>query len=121
MIKGIGIDMCDVEKMRKAVSRTGFAEKVFSEREILYAQGKANEAEHLAAAFAAKEALAKAGGWGLAKIGLSSCEVVRCDTGPTFNFSDDLRFLLDERGVKNVFLSITHESGMAAAVVVMEG
>ncbi len=67
MIRGIGIDLCDIERMKKAVAREGFVKRLFSEGEIAYAKDKADAASHYAAAFAAKEALAKAGGWGLGR------------------------------------------------------
>ena len=121
MIKGIGIDLCDIERMKKAAARAGFIERQFSKNEIAYAGDRADAALHYAAAFAAKEALAKAGGWGLGKMGLDACEVIRTEKGPIFNFSADFQSRLDEEGINQVFLSISHESGMAAAMVVLEG
>ena len=121
MIRGIGIDLCDIERMKKAVAREGFVKRLFSEGEIAYAKDKADAASHYAAAFAAKEALAEAGGWGLGKMGLDSCEVVRTERGPVFNFSADFQRRLEEEGIIRVFLSLSHESGMAAAMVVLEG
>ncbi|MCQ4763447.1 holo-ACP synthase [Cloacibacillus evryensis] len=121
MIKGIGIDLCDIERMKKAAARAGFIERLFSKNEIAYAGDRADAALHYAAAFAAKEALAKAGGWGLGKMGLDACEVIRTEKGPIFNFSADFQSRLDEEGINQVFLSISHESGMAAAMVVLEG
>ncbi|MCF0247456.1 MAG: 4'-phosphopantetheinyl transferase superfamily protein, partial [Synergistes sp.] len=78
-------------------------------------------ASHFAAAFAAKEALAKAGGWGIGNMGLGACEVVRTEKGPRFLFADEFQKRLDEAGITSVFLSITHDAGVAAAVVVLEG
>lgn len=121
MVLGIGVDLCDIARMRNAVARDGFAARVFSDGEIKYAEGKSDAAAHYAAAFAAKEALAKAGGWGLSSMGLDSCEVVRTERGPRFDFSEKFRLRLDSEGIKNVFLSISHESGMAVAMVVLEG
>ncbi len=121
MILGIGVDLCDIARMKKAVSRAGFAARVFSAAEIEYADGHGDPASHYAAAFAAKEALAKAGGWGLGAMGLDSCEVVRTEQGPRFSFSEEFKVRLENRGIKNVFLSISHESGMAVAMVVLEG
>ena len=121
MIRGIGIDLCDIERMRKMLERGAFAKRVFSAEEIEYAGKGGLAAAHFAAAFAAREALAKAGGWGLASIGLDACIVRRTESGPVFVFSEAFKRRLEERGVKNVFLSITHEAGVAAAVVVLEG
>ena len=121
MVIGIGVDLCDIARMKKAVEREGFTRRVFSEAEIEYAEEHGDPAAHYAAAFAAKEALAKAGGWGLWNMGVESCEVVRTSRGPRFHFSDDLKARLAAEGIQKVFLSISHESGMAVAMVVLEG
>ena len=121
MILGIGVDLCDIGRMKKAVAREGFAVRVFSKVEIEYAEGRGDPAAHYAAAFAAKEALAKAGGWGLGAMGLDSCEVVRTERGPRFDFSEAFKKRLEDEGIKKVFLSISHEAGMAVAMVVLEG
>lgn len=121
MILGVGVDLCGIARMRKAVSRGGFVSRVFSKGEIEYAEGHGDPAVHYAAAFAAREALAKAGGWGLWGMGLSSCEVVRTARGPRFDFDASFKEQLEKAGVREVFLSISHESGMAVAMVVLEG
>jgi len=120
VICGIGIDLCDIERMKKALAQRGFCERVFSPEEIAYANSKAEPAAHFASAFAAREALAKAGGWGLAALGLKFCSVSRTETGPKFIFSDDFSIRLKQTGVSSVFLSLTHDGGAAAAVVVLE-
>ena len=101
MIRGIGIDLCDIERMRKMLDRGTFAKRVFSAEEIEYAGKGSLAAAHFAAAFAAR--------------------VRRTESGPVFVFSEAFNRRLEDRGVKNVFLSITHEAGVAAAVVVLEG
>ena len=121
MVLGIGVDLCDIGRMKKAVAREGFAVRVFSKGEIEYAEGHGDPAAHYAAAFAAKEALAKAGGWGLGAMGLDSCEVGRTERGPRFDFSEAFKKRLEDEGIKKVFLSISHEAGMAVAMVVLEG
>lgn len=113
--------MCSTDRMEKAVSRAGFIERIFSSEEIGYAEKTACPAEHFAAAFAAREALSKAGGWGIFALGFSSASVTRTDHGPEFVFSDDFAAKLSKENITSVFLSITHEGGMAAAMVVLEG
>lgn len=121
MIKGIGVDLCGIERMRKAVERHGFKERVFSDQEISYAEGKADPASHYAASFAAKEALAKALGWGLGSMGVDSCSVVRTAAGPCFEFTGEMQGRLEKAGIGCVFLSLSHDGGMAVAMVVLEG
>ena len=120
MIRGIGIDICDISRMRKAVSREGFCRRVFSEGEIAYAESKADPAAHYAAAFAAREALSKATGWGIAGLGLNSCSIERTPSGPRFVFDEEALSKFSKEGIDNVFLSISHEAGIAVAVVILE-
>jgi len=114
LIKGIGTDLCSISRMKQAISRKGFKERVFSAEEISYAQSFACPEEHFAAAFAAREALGKALGTGLAKT--MSVSVRRTDTGPQFVFVQEIL----PKGTK-VFLSISHEEDFAIAFVVIEG
>jgi len=67
MIKGIGIDMIEPERVATRIKKKkGFRELVFSKNEIAYCEKKTNKFEHYAARFAAKEAFFKAigTGWG---------------------------------------------------------
>ena len=72
MIVGSGVDLCEVPRIENAIARHGqrFIERIFTEREIAYAESKANRFERYAARFAAKEAAMKAlGGGGTAGSG----------------------------------------------------
>ena len=120
MIRGIGIDVCDISRMRKALSREGFCSRIFSPEEITYAETKADPAVHYAAAFAAREALSKATGWGIAGLGIKTCSIERTSTGPMFVFDEKTTDRFSQEGIDNVFLSISHEAGIAVAVVVLE-
>jgi len=120
MISGIGVDLCDIGRMRKALEQKGFREKVFSEEEIAYAESKADPAKHYASAFAAREALAKATGLGVARMGLNSCSIQRTVKGPVFVFTDIFTEKLKTAGIGNVFLSLSHDSDIAVAMVVTE-
>ncbi|MEG1501783.1 MAG: holo-ACP synthase [Synergistaceae bacterium] len=120
MISGIGVDLCDINRIRKAVARPGFKEKVFSKEEIKYAENSNDSAKHYAAAFASREAIAKATGWGLFKQGICACSIIRTENGPHFVFNSEFQKKLKMEKIKNVFLSISHESGLAIAMVVLE-
>lgn len=67
MVIGIGIDIIEIERIQKSVEKFGdlFLNKVFTPLELEYSTSKANKYQHLAARFAAKEAVAKAlaSGW----------------------------------------------------------
>ena len=62
MIYGIGIDIIEIERIRESIDRYGdkFLNKVFTQKEIDYSNKKTYKYQHLAARFAAKEAVAKA-------------------------------------------------------------
>ena len=64
MIKGIGIDMVEIGRFQKAVERwnEAFLNRIFTEREVQYSMQRRFPYQHLAARFAAKEAVIKAYG-----------------------------------------------------------
>jgi holo-[acyl-carrier protein] synthase len=119
-IIGIGVDLCEIERIERAAERPSFVSYVFSEEEIGYAQAHKRPAVHFASCFAAKEALAKAGGWGLAAMGVRSCSITRTKNGPKFIFSDQLKALLAEKNISHTHLTLTHDGSYAVAVVVLE-
>ncbi|HEV8538345.1 MAG TPA: holo-ACP synthase [Bacteroidota bacterium] len=62
MIQGIGIDVVEVSRVQRAINQWGiiFLHKIFTPRELAYAESKKNPTPHIAARFAVKEAVAKA-------------------------------------------------------------
>ncbi len=115
MIIGIGVDVCPVARMSAAAARPGFLDKVF-------ASGERDASAHtLAGRFAAKEALAKALG---APLGLRwhDCEVRRAQDGaPLFVCTGTVAQRMRELGVVRAHLSVSHDAGLAVAMVVCEG
>lgn len=120
MISGIGIDLCQISRMSRAIESEAFVERVFSAEEKSYAESTQNPARHYASAFAAKEAFAKAGGWGLSKVGLRSVWVSRSGGAPELRLSEQAEKLLPRSSGTRIHLSISHEGDMAVAVVVLE-
>jgi holo-[acyl-carrier protein] synthase len=124
MVLGIGIDQCDVPRMRRQLETpaNGFVEAVFLPAEISYCLGKHRPAEHFAARFAAKEAALKAlavgGGEGTFWLDI---EIVNEPGGrPRLELSGRLRALAEELGAGRIHLSLTHTAETAAAVVIAE-
>jgi holo-[acyl-carrier protein] synthase len=115
MIVGVGIDVVDVERFMKTLERTpGLRDRVFTPTEA------AKPPASLAARFAAKEALAKALG---APVGLRwlDAEVHRGDDGrPHLRMSGTVAARADELGARRTHLSLSHDAGIASAVVVLE-
>lgn len=120
-IIGVGVDICRVERIGRAIGRGAFVRRVFTEQEIAYANAQAAPARHFASAFAAREALAKAGGWGIGLMGLKSCRVERTKQGPRFVFSKEFSVRLAAEGITSAHLSISHEGDVVVAMVVLEG
>ena len=112
MIHGVGIDVVDINRFKQTLERTpGLVLKLFTEAE------RTKSIHSLAARFAAKEALIKALN---AEKGISwhEAEVVNSEGGkPTFLFYGAVAVLV---GGADVHLSISHDAGMAAAIVIVE-
>ncbi|MGV8908365.1 MAG: holo-ACP synthase [Propionicimonas sp.] len=114
MIVGIGIDVTQVSRFTRAAAREGLLDRIFTPAEHDVSM------QRMAGRFAAKEAFAKALG---APTGLVWTDVeVRKDASgaPYFACSGTVAALVAERGIATVHLSITHDAGIAAAVVVCE-
>jgi holo-[acyl-carrier protein] synthase len=112
---GVGIDVCDIARFEESLARTpGLVQRLFTPHEA------ARPPASLAARFAAKEALAKALG---APVGMAwhDAEVVSEESGrPRFDIRGTVRARADELGVVSVHLSLSHDAGIASAMVVLE-
>jgi holo-[acyl-carrier protein] synthase len=111
--------------MRKALESdhgTRLKQRVYTAREIAYAERKANPYERFAARFAAKEAGMKALGTGWHGVAWRDFEVVNLPSGrPTLVFHGKAQEIAARLGVGNVSLSITHTGDQAMAMVILEG
>ena len=126
-VAGIGIDAVDIGRFRKVLDRRpSLADRVFTEAERADAAGRGDPAEHLAARFAAKEAVMKALGTGIGGFPLRDVEVVRAGgTGagrgaPSLRLAHRAAALAADRGVRRWHLSLTHTDALALAMVLAE-
>ena len=122
MILGIGTDLCSAARMAEKLQKDSFVQKVFSpaEQELLKTLGEKHRAETAAANFAAKEAFLKAAGTGLGGFALAELAVLRKESGaPYFALTDTAAAWTAANGV-TAHVSLTHESGLASAFVVLE-
>jgi len=121
VIVAVGIDVVLVDRFTQALSRTPMlVERLFTESERTTPSGNPRSAESLAARFAAKEAVAKALG---APSGLHwhDCEVVVDPDGrPWLTVSGTVAAAAVERGVDRWHLSLSHDGGIASAMVIAE-
>jgi len=128
LIIGLGLDIARVDRIEEFLARYGdrFVERVCTPREQIEAAKYAHpqaKANHIAGRIAAKEAAAKALGTGFTGgVGWKCFEVAREPSGcPTLRATGAAAQKMSQRGVSNIMLSISHDGGMAAAVVVFEG
>ncbi|MGI5338574.1 holo-ACP synthase [Streptomyces sp. CA-181903] len=121
MIVGVGIDVAEIDRFGAALRRTpGMAERLFVERELYLPSGERRGTASLAARFAAKEALAKALG---APPGLlwTDAEVTTGAHGrPGLTVSGTVAARAEALGVRSWHVSLSHDAGVASAVVIAE-
>jgi holo-[acyl-carrier protein] synthase len=125
MILGLGIDICRIERVEEFLKRYGerFTRRCFTPDEIEHCRRYANSAEQFAGRIAAKEAASKALGTGWRRGVHWKCfEVAHEISGkPTLRIHGRAAELASQMGVRHVNVSITHDAGVAAAVVIFEG
>jgi len=122
MIVGVGIDVCSIERMKRAIERHGdrFFARICSEEERGDLRGR-DVATFLAGRFATKEAFAKALD-GAPGVGWHELRVRRAASGrPNLELYGKALDLARSAGASRWHMSITHDGGVAAAVVVLEG
>ena len=121
----VGTDIVEVDRVRRAVERTGeaFIRRVYTEGEAAYCDaGAARRFESYAARFAAKEAFAKATGEGVgANVHLNEVEVVNLDHGkPVLRLHGTTAAFFEEAFPgASVDVSLSHTSKLAVATVVI--
>ena len=121
MIVGMGIDVCSIERMRRALERHGdrFFSRICSDAERKDLSGR-DVATALAGRFAVKEAFAKALD-GARGVGWHEVEVRREPSGkPTLTLHGNATAMVEKYGANKWHVSITHDAGVAVAVVILE-
>ncbi len=124
MIVGLGLDVVEIARFSEALRRHGddFEDRIFTASEREACRERADRVLALAARFAAKEACFKALGTGWAEgVGFRDVEVVREDgKAPTLILHGEARRRAEALGAVRSHVSLTHQPGVAAAVVVLE-
>ncbi|MEQ8844156.1 MAG: holo-ACP synthase [Phycisphaerales bacterium] len=124
-IVGHGIDLVEVARIERLLGEHGdrFLERVFTHGEQAYARDARRRVEHLAARFAAKEAVLKALGTGWRHgIAWTDVEVVRDAAGqPGVALSGEALNWAEKAGVGGWRLSLSHTAGFAAASAIALG
>jgi len=124
-ILGTGIDLVENARIAASIEKFGdrFLHRVFTEGEIAYCAPFPNPVPHYAARFAAKEAVSKAFGTGIGKpLGWRDIEVTRDEHGaPHILLHGGGKTLAEQRGVRQIFVSLTHTDKHAAASATITG
>ena len=125
LIVGMGVDIAEVDRIRKAIERHGetFLRRLYTEQERDYCEQFKNKYERYAGRFAAKEAGMKALGTGWRRgVRWVDLEVVREKSGrPTLKLAGEAGEIAKQLGVRHIALSITHTEEQALAQVIFEG
>ena len=126
MIYGIGVDLVNIERIEKAVTRWGerFIERVFTAEEAYMCSRRATAASSFALRFAAKEAVLKALGTGMrGRMKWTDVEIANDDLGkPEIALSGESASVAEKMGVSQVLVSISHtrEHAVASAIAMGE-
>ena len=124
-VLGIGVDLVECARIERSLERFGekFLHRVFTDGEIAYSMSMKFPARHLAARFAAKEAVSKAFGTGIGKaMGWRNIDVQKKPSGePFLVFSGPAQELATQRAVTAAFVTLSHTEHHAIACIVLYG
>ena len=115
----VGIDLIEIDRVRRALERhgDGFRERCFTEAERAYCDSKANPAQHYAGRFAAKEAVGKALGSG---VYFTWREIeIHGRPKPGVELTGRTAQVAERIGAGRIELSMTHSRELAAAIAVV--
>ena len=121
MIVGIGNDIIEIERIEKAISKEGFKDKIYTQRELENIKKRGNRAETYAGVFSAKEAISKAIGTGVREFSLTDLEILNDDLGkPYVAVSEKLdKIIKDKKEDYQIEISISHSKKYATAVAIV--
>lgn len=121
MIVGIGVDVVDIARFERQLSRTPkLIDRLFAADELVKADGTTLPLRSLASRFAAKEALIKAFG-DSAGVQWHDIRIVNDELGdPRFELGGSTREVAVGKGIGRMHLSMSHDAGIAIAYVVAE-
>src|SRR5947208_16602196 len=124
-VLGIGVDLVEGARIQRAIDRFGnrFLHRVFTDGEVEYSMSMKFPARHLAARFAAKEAVSKAFGTGIGKtMGWRDIDVRKKPSGePFLVFSGSAQELAVNRGITSALITLSHTEHHATACIVLDG
>lgn len=124
MVYGIGVDIIKIDRFERSLERWGdrLRTRVFTPQELSISYSKAQPGKHLALRFAAKEAFLKALGIGMSQgIAWKEIEIVNDPRGrPLMGLTGEAEKICQKKGIKAIFVSISHEAEYGVAHVLLE-
>lgn len=117
MIKGMGIDIIEIDRIRRVLARRrGFIKRFFSEEEIEYYESRNLNAASIAGGFAAKEAVAKAMGTGFRDMCWTDIVILHDELGkPLVRMEGRAKDACFQLGIKEILITISHSRDYAVA------
>ena len=121
MIVGIGNDIIEIERIEKAISKEGFKNKVYTQKELENIEKRGDRVETYAGIFSAKEAISKAIGTGVREFSLTDLEILNDDLGkPYVVVSEKLdKIIKSKKENYQIEISISHSKKYATAIAVI--
>ena len=123
MIIGTGIDIVEISRIKNASLKwkDAFLKRIFTDKEIAYSKERSSSYQHLAARFAAKEAVLKAFGSGWNKrIEWTDIEVWNEESGkPKVELHNHIKQLKNKKKVKDIIISLSHTRTYAVASAIL--
>jgi holo-[acyl-carrier protein] synthase len=123
VIIGTGVDIVEISRIRQAANKwkDKFLGRVFTNNELNYSSGKKFIYQHLAARFAAKEAVLKAfGDSSINKMEWKEIEIVNNKDGrPIVRLKGEARKAMNKRGVYDIIVSLSHTKNYAVANAIL--
>lgn len=119
----IGIDIVEIPRLQRSIKKWGksFLNKIYTSRELSYAHSKKFPAQHLAARFAAKEAIFKALGEVTSNfVGWKNIEILNDSYGkPVVHWHGTAEKIREKKNLKGALVSLSHTENYAVATAML--
>jgi len=121
MIVGIGNDIIEIERIEKAISKEGFKNKIYTQKELENIKKRGDRVETYAGIFSAKEAISKAIGTGVREFSLTDLEILNDDLGkPYVVVSEKLdKIIKSKKKDYQIEISISHSKKYVIAMAII--
>ena len=121
MIYGTGIDIVEIDRIKKLIEKPHFLKRFFSEEERECFSEHKFSPQTVAGNFAGKEAFSKAIGTGFRDFRLDEVEILKEELGkPHIALTGSAKKITDEMGISGLYISISHSKRYAIAQVIAE-